>query len=68
MLSDKRKQRKSLTVNWLKTKECFGLSKSCLLCLKGSRSVIKIYDKIMVANKLALMNKELYNMKFIFLF
>ena len=60
LLSDKYKQSKSLAVNWLLTKVCFGLSKSCLLCLRGSRSVniniIKIDDNIMVANELALMN------------
>ena len=60
LLSDKRKQSKSLTVNWIQTKVCFGLSKSCLLCLRGSRSVnkniSKIGDNMMVANELALMN------------
>ena len=39
LLSDKCKQSKSLTINWLQTKVCFGLLKSCLLCLQGSRSV-----------------------------
>ena len=39
LLSYKRKQSKSLTVNLLKTKICFGLLKSCLLCLRGSRSL-----------------------------
>ena len=33
LLSDKRKESKSLTVNWLRTKVCFGLLNSCLLCL-----------------------------------
>ena len=60
LLSDKHKQSKSLTVNWIRTKVCFGLSKSCLLCLRGSRSVniniIKIDDNMMVADELALMN------------
>ena len=60
LLSDKRKESKSLTVNWLRTKLCFGLLKSCLLCLRGSRSVnrniIKIDDNMMVAIELALMN------------
>ena len=60
LLSDKRKECKSLTVNWLRTKLCFGLLKSCLLCLRGSRSVnrniIKIDDNMVVANELALMN------------
>ena len=60
LLSYKRKESKSLTVNWLRTKLCFGLLKSCLLCLRGSRSVnrniIKIDDNMVVANELALMN------------
>ena len=60
LLSDKPKESKSLTVNWLRIKVCFGLLKSCLLCLRGSRSVnrniIKIDDNMMVANELALMN------------
>ena len=41
LLSDKRKQSKSLTVNWLRTMVCFGLLKSCLPCLRGSRSAIR---------------------------
>ena len=60
LLSDKRKESKSLTVNWLRTKLCFGLLKSCLLCLRDSRSVnrniIKIDHNMVVANELALMN------------
>ena len=60
LLSDKHKESKSLAVNWLRTKVRFGLSKSCLLCLRGSRSInrniVKISDNVMVANKLALMN------------
>ena len=33
LLSDKHKESISLTVNWLRAKLCFGLLKSCLLCL-----------------------------------
>ena len=59
LLSDTCKQSKFLTGDWLKTKICF-LLKSCLLCLRGSRSatrnVIKIDDKMTVGNELALMN------------
>ena len=59
-LSDKHNESKSLAVNRLKTEVYFGLLKSCLLCLRDSRSdnknVIKIDDNMMVANKLALMN------------
>ena len=40
LLSDKRKQSKSLKVNSLRTKACFHSLKSCLLCLKGSSSII----------------------------
>ena len=72
LLSDKRKQSKSLTVNWLRTKVCFGLLKPCLLCLQGSRSVnrniLKIDDNMTVAKELASMNEELYNSKFLFLY
>ena len=39
LLSDKRKESISLTVNWLRTKLWFGILKSCLQCLRGSRSV-----------------------------
>ena len=60
LLSDKRKESKLLTVNWLRSKVCFGLSKYCLLCLRGSRSInrniIKIEDNMTVANELALMD------------
>ena len=59
LLSEKSKESKSLTVNWLRTKSYFGLSKSCLLFLRGSRSVnriIKIDDNMIVANELELMN------------
>ena len=55
LLTDKRKESKSLTVNWLRTKLCFGLIKSCLLCLRGSRSVnrniIKIDDNMMATTE-----------------
>ena len=60
LLSNKRKESKWLAVNWLRTKVCFGLFKSCLLYLRGSRSVnrniIEINDNMMVANELALIN------------
>ena len=68
LLSDKRKESKSFTVNSLRTRVCFSLLKSCLLCLRDSRSVnrniIKTRDNMMVANKLALMNQELRNLKY----
>ena len=55
LLTDKPKESKSLTVNWLRTKLCFGLIKSCLLCLRGSRSVnrniIKIDDNMMATTE-----------------
>ena len=55
LLSDKCKERISLTVNWLRTKLCFGVLKSYLLCLRGSKSVsrniIKIDGNMMVANE-----------------
>ena len=68
LLSDKRKESKSFTVNSLRTRVCFSLLKSCLLCLRDSRSVnrniIKTRDNMMVANELALMNQELRNLKY----
>ena len=55
LLSDKRKESKSLTANWFRTRLCFGLIKSCLLCLRGSRSVnrniIKIDDNMMATTE-----------------
>ena len=55
LLSDKRKKSKLLKVDWLRTKVCFGLLKSCLLCLRGSRSVnrniIKIDDNMMATTE-----------------
>ena len=60
LLCDKQKQSKSLTINRLRTKVCCGLLKSCLSCLRGSRSInrniIKMDKKMMVSNELALMN------------
>ena len=54
LLSDKRKKSKLLKVDWLRTKVCFGLLKSCLLCLRGSRSVnrniVKINDNFVNVN------------------
>ena len=54
LLSDKRKKSKLLKVDWLRTKVCFGLLKSCLLCLRGSRSVnrniVKINDNFVTVN------------------
>ena len=68
LLSDKRKESKSFTVNSLRTRVCFSLLKSCLLCLRDNRSVnrniIKTRDNMMVANELALMNQELRNLKY----
>ena len=48
MLSDKRKQSKSLTVNWLRIKICFGSLKFCILCLRGSRSIKEISLKLTI--------------------
>ena len=39
IIADKRKVANSITTNWIRTKICFALLKSCLLCLRGSRSV-----------------------------
>ena len=40
-ISDKRDLSKSITMNWIKTKVCFALLKSSLLCLRGSRMVCR---------------------------
>ena len=38
LIADKRNSHKSLISTWIRTKICFALQKSCLLCLRGSRS------------------------------
>ena len=39
LIADKRKSSKSIVSSWIRTKICFALQKSCLLCLRGSRSM-----------------------------
>ena len=41
LISEKRDLPKSVTVNWIRTKLCFTLVKSSLLCLRGSRAVCR---------------------------
>ena len=41
LISDKRNLSKSITMNWFRTKVCFALLKSSLLCLRGSRMVCR---------------------------
>ena len=41
LISDKRNLSKSITMNWIRTKVCFALLKSSLLCLRGSRTVCR---------------------------
>ena len=41
LISDKRNLPKSITMNWIRTKVCFALLKSSLLCLRGSRTVCR---------------------------
>ena len=41
VISDKRNLSKSITMNWIRTKVCFALLKSSLLCLRGSRTVCR---------------------------
>ena len=41
LISEKRNLPKSITSNWVRTKICFGLLKSSLLCLRGSRTVCR---------------------------
>ena len=42
LISDKRNLLKSITMNWIRTKVCFALLKSSLLCLRGSRTVSNV--------------------------
>ena len=39
LISDKRNLSKSITMNWIRTKVCFALQKSSLLCLQGYGTV-----------------------------
>ena len=41
LISDKRNLSKSITMNRIRTKVCFALLKSSLLCLRGSRTVCR---------------------------
>ena len=41
LISEKRDLPQSTSSNWIRTKLCFGLLKSSLLCLKGSRTVCR---------------------------
>ena len=41
LISDKRNLSKSMIMNWIRTKVCFALLKSSLLCLRGSRTVCR---------------------------
>ena len=41
LISDKRNLPKSITMNWIRTKVCFALLKSSLLCLRGSKTVCR---------------------------
>ena len=38
MMAEKRSERFSSVVGWIRTKLCFSLLRSCLVCLRGSRS------------------------------
>ena len=41
LLSEKRNLPKSVVANWVRSKVCFALLKSSLLCLRGSRTVCR---------------------------
>ena len=41
MISEMRDLPQSISSNWIRTKVCFGLLKSSLLCLRGSKIVCK---------------------------
>ena len=40
-ISEKRDVPQSISGNWIRTKGCFGLLKSNLFCLRGSRTVCR---------------------------
>ena len=46
LISDKRNLSKSITMNWIRTKVCFALLKSSLLCLRGSRTISRKVSKL----------------------
>jgi len=60
MIAEKRNSQKSVVVNWIRTKICFALLRSCLMCLRGSRSVnrniIQVERNIAVCNAIATIN------------
>lgn len=41
MIFEKRDFPQSISINWIRTNVCFGLLKSSLLCLRGSRTVCR---------------------------
>ena len=48
LLSEKRHLRKSITMNWIRTKICFALLKFSLLCLRGSQTLCKRFQCLTV--------------------
>ena len=46
LISEKRDLLQSISSNWIRTKVCFGLLKSSLLCLRGSIAVSHTVAKI----------------------
>jgi len=56
-LSIKRNSSKSVVINWIRTKVSFALLKSCLLCLRGSRSlrrnIVKTDEMIYATSELS---------------
>ena len=60
MIENKRREPTSVITNWIRTKLNFALLKSCLLCLRGSRSpwnstrnIININEDISIESRLS---------------
>ena len=62
ILAEKRKVKKSITTNWIRTKISFALLKTCLLCLRGSRSINRNVTNVgvdmMMSNELSTISRE----------
>ena len=62
LLAEKIKVKKSITTNWIRTKISFALLKTCLLCLRGSRSINRNVTNVgvdmMMSNELSTISRE----------
>ena len=60
MIANKRKEPTSVITNWIRTKLNFSLLKSCLLCLRGSRTPWNATRNINIVSCLEKLLLELY--------